>query len=65
MHDMLSKSIAGDGRIKGFKPDAASFFAYLVAHDAHHRGQVSMVARQVGFPLEKSVSFGMWEWGRR
>src|SRR5271165_4687304 len=37
----LRAALDGDGRIKGFKPDAASFFAYLVAHDAHHRGQIA------------------------
>jgi len=41
-------ALRGDGRIKGFKPDVASFFAYLVAHDGHHRGQMTMLARQVG-----------------
>jgi len=65
MHDVLSRSLAADGRIKGFKPDAATFLGYLFAHDAHHRGQIAMIARQVGHPLPKSVSFGLWEWGSR
>src|SRR5579862_9626592 len=43
---VLQKSLAADGRVKGFKPDVAGFFAYLIAHDAHHRGQVCMLARQ-------------------
>lgn len=61
----LRRALEGDGRVKGFKPDVASFFGYLVAHDAHHRGQVSMLARQSGHPLPKSAGFGMWEWGTR
>ena len=65
MHDVLSKALAGDGRIKGFKPDVGSFMAYLFAHDGHHRGQVTMMARQVGHPLTKSTGFGLWEWGTR
>lgn len=56
---------SGDGRVKGFKPDVASFFGYLVAHDAHHRGQVAMLARQAGHALPQSAMFGMWEWGTR
>ena len=63
--DVLSASLAGGGRVRGFKPDVVSFFGYLVAHDAHHRGQISAQARQVGFPLTKQVTFGMWEWGTR
>lgn len=63
--DVLATALAGDGRVKGFKPDAVGFFGYLVAHDAHHRGQIAMLARQVGYPLPQSAMFGMWEWGSR
>jgi uncharacterized damage-inducible protein DinB len=65
VEDTLRKSLNGDGRIKGFKPDVAGFLAYLVAHDAHHRGQITMLARQVGHPIPQSAMFGMWEWGTR
>ncbi len=65
VHALLAASLAGDGRIKGFKPDVGSFLGYLFAHDAHHRGQISMLARQVGHPLPQSAMYGMWEWGTR
>jgi uncharacterized damage-inducible protein DinB len=51
--------------VKGFKPDVGGVVGYLIAHDAHHRGQISMLARQLGRPLSKSAGFGMWEWGTR
>jgi len=50
-------------QVKNFKPDAAHFVAYLISHDAHHRGQISQLARQTGHPLPKKVNFAMWEWG--
>jgi uncharacterized damage-inducible protein DinB len=62
---VLRRAFATDGRISGFKPDAASFLAYLFAHDAHHRGQICMLARQLGYPVSKSAGFGLWEWGTR
>jgi uncharacterized damage-inducible protein DinB len=62
---LLRASLYSDGRIKGFKPDAASFLGYLFAHDAHHRGQIAMLARQIGHPLSQSAMFGLWEWGTR
>jgi uncharacterized damage-inducible protein DinB len=65
LEDTLGPALNGDGRIKGFKPDVASFFTYLVAHDAHHRGQMTMLSRQVGHPVLQSVMFGLWEWGTR
>ncbi|GJG86529.1 hypothetical protein tb265_17100 [Gemmatimonadetes bacterium T265] len=62
---VLAAALAGDGRVKGFKPDVVGFVAYFVAHEAHHRGQIAMLARQVGHPLPKAAGFGMWEWGAR
>ena len=62
---VLRNSLDGDGRIKGFKPDVHAFMGYLFAHEGHHRGQITMLARQTGFPLSKSAGFGLWEWGTR
>ena len=62
---VLLSALESDGRVKGFRPDAAGFFGYLIAHDAHHRGQICMLARQVGHPLSQKAMFGMWEWGTR
>ena len=62
---VLQAAVEGDGRIKGFRPDVAGFFGYLIAHDAHHRGQISMLARQVGYPLPQTAIVGMWDWGAR
>jgi uncharacterized damage-inducible protein DinB len=65
LSDVLRSSLGTDGRIKGFRPDVAGFFGYLIAHDAHHRGQITMLARQVGHPIPQKATFGMWEWGVR
>ena len=62
---VLHSALQSDGRVKGFRPDVAGFFGYLIAHDAHHRGQICMLARQVGHPLPQKAMFGMWEWGTR
>jgi len=62
---IMSRALETDGRIKGFRPDVAGFLGYLIAHDAHHRGQIAMLARQVGHPLPQKAMFGMWEWGSR
>jgi uncharacterized damage-inducible protein DinB len=62
---VIEAALEGDGRVKGFRPDVAGFVGYLIAHDAHHRGQICMLARQMGHPLPQKVMFGMWEWGSR
>jgi uncharacterized damage-inducible protein DinB len=38
---------------------------YFVAHDAHHRGQIVMVARQLNCRLPTSVTAGLWQWRTR
>lgn len=62
---VISRALNGDGRIRSFRPDVCGFLGYLIAHDAHHRGQIAMLARQLGHPLPQKAMFGMWEWGSR
>ena len=62
---MLKKSLATDGRIKGFKPHITAFLGYVIAHESHHRGQIALSLKQSGHALEKKIGFGMWEWGVR
>jgi uncharacterized damage-inducible protein DinB len=63
--ELLRRSVAAGGHVKDFKPDVAGFLAYVVSHEAHHRGQICMLARMLGKPLPQHVGFGMWEWRKR
>lgn len=42
-------------------PAGISMFAYMIVHDAHHRGQVCMLAHQLGFPIKAGYQIWMWE----
>lgn len=37
-------------------PAGASMFAYMFAHEAHHRGQVLMLAHQLGYRLPEDAA---------
>lgn len=43
-------------------PAGAAMVAYMISHEAHHRGQVCMLAHQLGFPLTGKVGSEMWNW---
>jgi uncharacterized damage-inducible protein DinB len=43
-------------------PAGADMLAYMITHDAHHRGQACMLAHQLGFPLRGEAAYGIWAW---
>jgi uncharacterized damage-inducible protein DinB len=64
IEDLLKQGEA-TGKIKGFKPHATAFLGYLLAHEAHHRGQIILSLKQNNHMIDKKVQFGIWEWGTR
>jgi uncharacterized damage-inducible protein DinB len=68
--EMLAEALDGGGRIREFLRDGwaqpwpvgVEMLCYMLAHEAHHRGQVCMLAHQLGFPLPKEVGYGIWNW---
>jgi len=50
---------------QNFPTDVVHFLSYFVAHEAHHRGQLCMLARQLGHRLPADVLAGLWQWKQR
>lgn len=70
--EMLTEAQEGSGRVTEFLRDGLAqpwpvgpeMLCYMIAHEAHHRGQVCMLAHQLGFPLAGKVTSAMWNWER-
>jgi uncharacterized damage-inducible protein DinB len=64
---LIELGIARGGKVpratwQNFPTDLEHFLSYFVAHEGHHRGQLCMVARQLGHRLPKEVATGVWQW---
>ena len=44
--------------------DVGHVLMYFSSHEAHHRGQVITIARQLGKRLPASVTNELWQWSR-
>jgi len=68
---MLAEALGGDGgRVREFRrdgwarpwPAGPEMLCYMISHEAHHRGQISMLAHQFGFALPGKVTSELWNW---
>ena len=65
---LLERSLAPEspsGKVPGFGSHAASFLGYLVAHEAYHHGEIGLALAQSGHPLDRKVSYSIWDWRDR
>jgi uncharacterized damage-inducible protein DinB len=44
--------------------DVGHILSYFVSHESHHRGQLVMIARQLGHRLPNDVTGDLWQWTR-
>lgn len=69
--EMMSDALSGSpGRVPSFVRDGwsrpwrpgAAMCTYMISHEAHHRGQICMLAHQLGFPLPIQATARIWNW---
>src|SRR5437762_10500682 len=66
---LIELGVSNGGRVpratwQNFPTDLEHFLSYFAAHEGHHRGQLCLVARQLGHRLPRTVAGGVWQWTR-
>ena len=70
---LLELGLASEGKVppsrgyvwRNLSLDVGHVLTYFVAHEAHHRGQIVMLARQTGHRLPTATTGGLWQWKSR
>lgn len=73
MEALLELGLAAGGQVppsrgyvwRNLALDVPHVLTYFIAHEAHHRGQIVMLARQTGRRLPTSITSGLWQWKPR
>jgi len=71
---MLAEALSGDPKRRVTKfyrgswsriwPAGGTMFAYMFSHEAHHRGQILMLAHQLGYRIPPKIWGRIWQWDR-
>jgi uncharacterized damage-inducible protein DinB len=72
MEELLALGASHGGRIpptrayvwRNLPLDIAHVLAYFVAHEGHHRGQILLLARQLGRRIPQAAANGVWHFTR-
>lgn len=62
--EFINMSWDSGGKVKSFKTGLIPFISYLMAHEAHHRGNMLLTIKQNGFKIPDALKWGLWEWGK-
>ena len=60
---LFEQAIAGGhARVKGMPRRVVNMMVYLMQHDAHHRGQICRLARDLGHEFRSEDTMRIWGW---
>ena len=57
-----SRLIEANGALPGYRKPVPTFLSYLIAHESHHRGQVSYILGLHKVEVPDEIRIGAWDW---
>ena len=60
MEDVFRKRFEKPGKV-----NLLTFFAYMIAHEAHHRSQIEISMRLNGFEVQDEAWYKWWDWTKK
>jgi uncharacterized damage-inducible protein DinB len=64
VEEWLRRAAAGEKGVRPFRKGVAATLAYLVSHEAHHRGNILLTLKQRGHPVAQELRYRIWDWDR-
>jgi len=64
MATWIGQAVDNYGKIKGFKRGVIPMLGYLIAHEAHHRGNILLTLKQTGHKVPREIQYGVWDWNK-
>ena len=59
---LLVGALNGEAKRRGFKKGICTTLAYVVAHEARHRGRILLTLKVSGQTLDKKTQMAIWGW---
>lgn len=59
---ILTKAILENKAIKGTKRGIIPYLGKMLAHEAHHRGNILLTLKISGFKLPDTLKYTIWDW---